>query len=218
MAKTGILVIGALLMTWAVIFTIISDPGTTATATATAAPGPRPAPPPPPPPGPRATYRELQTAEFDRGLFPDRQTPPKDMGGGLGMFYHKGFLGFDCGTLRIAIRNTTPAFQKYIRKKHHSGVAPLILDPPRIPKTMTYPPSLAQPHIEIHELAEGTRVVCDGKTFDFIQGNVTINGTTFSAIDMPPTLIVLDSRHVIQHVEKLPAHLFPPLERKRSFR
>ena len=83
---------------------------------------------------------------------------------------------------------------------------------------MTYSPSPGVPHIEIHELAEGTRVICDGKTFDFIQGKVTINGKTYSAIDTPPTLIVLDSGHATEHEGKLPAHLFPPLERRRVIR
>ena len=206
MQKTGLWVGCSLFIVWAAIFFFGPKLRTTATPT----PGIHS---PPPPIG----YLELQTTAFENGLFPDRQTPPTNIDGGLGVFYRKGFLGFDFGTLRVAIRNTTPAFQKYIRDKHSTYPAALIVSPPRIPKTVTYPPS-PLPHIEIHEMAEGTRVICDGKTFEFIQGKVTINGKTYSAIGTPPTLLVLDSAHVTEYEGHLPAHLFPPVGRRRAIR
>ena len=165
------------------------------------------------------SYSELRSMEFDRGFNLERSTPSRNIDGGLGVFYRTGFLGFDFGNLRIAIRNTNPAYHKYAKSPRGSGQTALVIDPPRIPSPpspYTIPPGM--PFIIPSELARGTRVICDGKTFDFIEGEVVINGSTYSAITSVPTLVVLDSHHVTEHVESLPVSLFPAPESARPRR
>ncbi|NNE93653.1 MAG: hypothetical protein HKN23_18545 [Verrucomicrobiales bacterium] len=171
-------------------------------------------------PGAAGGYGELRSMEFNRGLNLERSpTPRKNIDGGLGVFYRKGFIGFDFGNLRIAIRNSNPAYLKYANSPRGSGQAALVVSPPRIPKPApTFAPPRGMPYLIPSELPEGTRVICDGKVFDFVNGEVVIGGRRFSAIDGKPTLVVLDASHKIEHSGPLPLSRFPPPERSRPIR
>ncbi len=158
-------------------------------------------------------FRELRGTDYQQGIEISKKGGTKRIEGYLNVVHVKGFIGFDLGKLRIAIRSDEP-YSPYNRYFNVGGYRtyPILIDPLRTvkkPKAKPISPPTHSPFTapgampaNITELPGGTQIELGGKKLDFENGEITIDGQTFSTIEKP-MLIVLRADHTIELIEEI---------------